>query len=653
MEQQQVLQLSTKVNEAVKRLSVLKDPPSLKPLRDLAERLSDPRRVVAVFGAFSAGKSSLINAFLGQNVLTVSPHPTTATITEIRPTEADKSYAKVRTKSEAEMWEDVYRALRYLHVQAKDLGDAVKKAGQLKSADFPAGARRHVSFLRAAAAGYEQMSSKLGQDLEYPLTELEALTADESIACYLHRVNVYVGMDILDEGMVLVDTPGVDSIHRRHTDVAFDYMRHADAVVFVLYYTHAFARADQNFLSQLAQVQNIAGVNKLFVVINAVDLAASEEELIAVQNRVTEETKRIGIPDPRIYTVSSQTAMAARRLLDGDPSPELEALIRQRLRMEADEPLPDAADILRESGILKLQQELSAYLNDKAYELALGTVDAQFRSLHQALAGRVSHLRELQAQDDSMRREREHQQQKLADELRRLAAAAQNGSAEQEQVLVSEWTELVFHIGQRIRMNLSALFRESFHPSLFKARGNARQSLQQAAADLMEAVNRQIEAEIRTLSLRMQAQVSSTLERQRTELQDTIDGLVPGALEVREMPWDDHVGLPDRANLEGEIVRPFFKFFSNPRQFFEEGGQKEMIEAASPVVMEAVEDVTKKFAAELQSTFLSDYRVLVANLFDTTASQLLELTDESLGTAESLIQYEETYQWVGQQLAHS
>ena len=40
---------------------------------------------VALFGAFSAGKSSFANALLGEKVLPVSPNPTTATINQILP----------------------------------------------------------------------------------------------------------------------------------------------------------------------------------------------------------------------------------------------------------------------------------------------------------------------------------------------------------------------------------------------------------------------------------------------------------------------------------------------------------------------------------------------------------------------------------------
>src|SRR5699024_4410371 len=49
------------------------------------ERLDHRTLTVALFGAFSAGKSSFANALLGDNLLPSSPNPTTAVINRISP----------------------------------------------------------------------------------------------------------------------------------------------------------------------------------------------------------------------------------------------------------------------------------------------------------------------------------------------------------------------------------------------------------------------------------------------------------------------------------------------------------------------------------------------------------------------------------------
>ena len=54
-------------------------------MRAKAERLRSGRFTIALFGAFSAGKSSLANALIGEAALPVSPNPTTAAINRIVP----------------------------------------------------------------------------------------------------------------------------------------------------------------------------------------------------------------------------------------------------------------------------------------------------------------------------------------------------------------------------------------------------------------------------------------------------------------------------------------------------------------------------------------------------------------------------------------
>ncbi|WP_083465293.1 dynamin family protein [Thalassobacillus sp. C254] len=57
---------------------------------------------MSLFGAFSAGKSSFGNALLGDTVLPVSPHPTTATVNRVRKPDKEHSHGtvKVFVKSE-------------------------------------------------------------------------------------------------------------------------------------------------------------------------------------------------------------------------------------------------------------------------------------------------------------------------------------------------------------------------------------------------------------------------------------------------------------------------------------------------------------------------------------------------------------------------
>ena len=82
------------------------------------------------FGAFSAGKSSFSNALIGEQILPVSPNPTTATINRIRPVSQGKKdgTADVLLKTIERMTEDVIRSFEALGVDSNSLEDAFEKA---------------------------------------------------------------------------------------------------------------------------------------------------------------------------------------------------------------------------------------------------------------------------------------------------------------------------------------------------------------------------------------------------------------------------------------------------------------------------------------------------------------------------------------------
>src|SRR5665647_930059 len=88
-----------------------------------SERLEKNLFTVALFGAFSAGKSSFANALLGERVLPVSPNPMTAAISKIKP--INESYPHetvlIKLKEERAMLEDVNHALKIFDLHGSDL----------------------------------------------------------------------------------------------------------------------------------------------------------------------------------------------------------------------------------------------------------------------------------------------------------------------------------------------------------------------------------------------------------------------------------------------------------------------------------------------------------------------------------------------------
>nr|WP_232795380.1 dynamin family protein [Paenibacillus sp. ICGEB2008] len=238
-------------------------------VRDLHARaaaLEDGRFTLALFGAFSAGKSSFANALLGEAVLPVSPHPTTAAINRIMaPTSHERhATADVHMKSVDALREDLKYSFRLLGLgEPASVGWQEAVNALSPEGIHPAG-RPHYSFLKAAAAGWEEAESLLGQQLQVNLEQYRDFVASERKSCFVEHIDLYYDCALTRQGIVLVDTPGADSVNARHTGVTFNYMKHADALVFVTYYNHAFTQGDRQFLNQLGRVKETLALDQTF-----------------------------------------------------------------------------------------------------------------------------------------------------------------------------------------------------------------------------------------------------------------------------------------------------------------------------------------------------------------------------------------------------
>ncbi|WP_206916383.1 dynamin family protein [Alicyclobacillus suci] len=594
---------------------------SLREVMDVEQRLARRDYLVAVFGAFSAGKSSLLNALFGESLLTVSPNPTTAAVTQLQAEDERQAQIVVSAKTEEELWRDVASAFSALHEPFSGLDEAIHRAGAMNAKDYPTSLRRHVRFLKAIYEGYAVMRDRLGTAWTTTLDELKSFTAIEANAAYVTRVDVYADHPWLRKGFIFVDTPGVDSIHRRHTDVAFRYMRHADAVIFVMYYTHAFTQGDRDFLLQLAGVQDVAKTNKLFAVINAVDLAKSAEERDAVRTRVFSELRRLGIREPRVYEVSAQIGLAARRLSAAPDDEQYQAMARTRLQLDSTAPLPNVDEMLAVSGLTALEQELTEYVQTEGDQLA---ADMVRRALAQ-VASQVDHLLSdevaRQADDKSFRNRRQNELVKLRETLNEAHARDTDRASSLLGQYVHDLEELVFHASERIRLRYRDLFREAFHPGQFRV-GRSQDKLREAGERLADALARQIDIETRTFSLRAAALAEQNVRRVAEVWGEAFDEHALQAPALEEPDFSGVVVESVAANVPADTFQPFYRHFSSAKQFFEGDGQRKMMDESEPAVMEVVKASMEKTTQAVLDDAINRLQSALEVLYAAFESQL-------------------------------
>ncbi len=235
--------------------------------RDGVERLRRGRFHLVVVGEFNHGKSSFVNALLGQQVLPVGVTPTTA-------------------------------AIHHLVHEEQPRAKAVQVSG-------------------------EEVEVPLAELARYA-TETEGGAARSEALRYLE---VGVPSPLLREGVVLVDTPGVNDLSLTRAEITFDYVPRADAVLFVLDAGQPVKDSERQFLQEQLLARSR---DKIVFVVAKADLWTSEERAQAlpwIRARLEEL-----VPAPQVFAVSAERALHGARAESG--LPELEAHLLRFLAEE-------------------------------------------------------------------------------------------------------------------------------------------------------------------------------------------------------------------------------------------------------------------------------------------------------------------------------
>ncbi|SDH06376.1 small GTP-binding protein domain-containing protein [Alteribacillus persepolensis] len=285
-------------------------------LNELIHQYKNNSAVISLFGAFSAGKSSFINAMLGGIVLPVSPHPMTAAVNKVRkstekyPHETVVIYLKDEAFLNAEIQAvagELSRELDY---------DSIEQWKRPNPKLLNNYQRMYADYLQTLRNSIRKRIAKPGDTVVTALDELKEWVANEERACMVQEVHIYYDCEWTQKGLELVDTPGVNSIHGRHTNVAFDQLKQSDAIFYLTYYNHAFSKADQVFLQQLHRANEHFETDKLFFIINASDLASTPYELNGVKSHVKDQLAKNGIMKPRLFALSSKEGLKAKQQPD-------------------------------------------------------------------------------------------------------------------------------------------------------------------------------------------------------------------------------------------------------------------------------------------------------------------------------------------------
>lgn len=340
-------------------------------------RLRQNYLTIAFVGGFSAGKSSLVNAFLGRYLLPESTEVTTAVPTFIRST-SDKEFARLSYLSKAEVdgLEDLYRQTFADKFKIPELRNMPVREllDKVRPMTTEGKGKKLLEYFESFLAEKRQRDiSERGLQRDISLKEIEVFIRDEKEAMFLDRIEIFVKADGIPEDVQIVDLPGISVPNPRHERLTYRFVtQDAHALVFVLRSTQLFNQDELDILEQIRSGDSAIS-EKTFWVLNRWD-ALSEiqrtETLTSFQARMRE------------YGISEDYVMVKTNALHG-----LLAQLRMKglepedpkLRMhlsEYERKLPilygdDHRKAFQDSEIGELQREVLDYLNHRIRYISL------------------------------------------------------------------------------------------------------------------------------------------------------------------------------------------------------------------------------------------------------------------------------------------
>jgi small GTP-binding protein len=240
-------------------------------LGELEKRLSQGRFHLAVLGQVKRGKSTFINALLGEEVLPSSVIPLTAIPTFIQ-----------------------YGEQRGLRIRYQD-----------DRPDLVFNSHKEIDLLESSVFLSEV------QWLNKHLMEFVAEASNPRNEKGVSHVEVTHPAPILRD-VVVIDTPGIGSTYRHNTEMTINFLRQCDAALFVISADPPITEIELEFLKDIE-----SKVSKIFFVLNKVDYLTKDEleKALAFYQEVLTQNMGLDGSNP-IFAISARNALQAKESED-------------------------------------------------------------------------------------------------------------------------------------------------------------------------------------------------------------------------------------------------------------------------------------------------------------------------------------------------
>lgn len=146
-----------------------------------------------------------------------------------------------------------------------------------------------------------------GQTHTIPQDDIKKWSAEDEYATFVNTVHLKLPIDWLKD-KIIVDSLGLHSNNQRHTNETEKILTSSDLILYVSYFNHSFTNNDKRFIEHMKEMNQLNENQAFKMIINATDLAETDEDLNAVIEYVGDALTQVNM-DSDIFAVSSREAL--------------------------------------------------------------------------------------------------------------------------------------------------------------------------------------------------------------------------------------------------------------------------------------------------------------------------------------------------------
>lgn len=260
-------------------------------LKKIKTRIVDKNIYIGIVGEFASGKSTLMNSFIGEDFfITNSLQGTTTTITKL------EFGRKVNLKIKL----STGKTLKY-------------------NCDETSIIKLYLPEVYNTLSGLEKMKIRvkdffrLNRYDKYLLDAFERITTSDAISQTLSDVTVYYPSEILKNGIVIVDTPGTDSLNPTHAQITSRAIKEICDMAFVITTANNLLPQTQSDYLE----ENLGDVaDKCIYIITKIELIRKSIERLQIRNGAIQRIENyLGVENPHVILAPSLLSLEERGVI--------------------------------------------------------------------------------------------------------------------------------------------------------------------------------------------------------------------------------------------------------------------------------------------------------------------------------------------------